>query len=433
MFINRKSILVLLPFLFILIMLSNRNTVYADFTDEIDWATEKELAEKERNTSIKELGYMPGEVLVCFEEGTSIDEIRSIIEKYGGQLSGLKDDGSIMTVDGKPVVIAIISDITVDTAIKLYNSEAKVYYAEKDYVASPGAVEESKTYHLTSEDEKLYICDQDGARLMNGTPEIDGIKYYVQNGELCTGWLYLDNYKMYFDPETFEGAKGFQEINGKMYLFNKDSVMQNFAGTTNISVNGEVNKYWFSDDDASLKTGWLALGSMKLYFDPDTYKAYTNGVYEIDGSRYLFNGDGVVLQNGTPVVNGEKYYCSSTGELKTGWLYLTNWKMYFDPETYAAGVGFREIGGKMYLFNSDGVMQNYAGTTLINLNGENKKYWFSTDDASLKTGWLTLGNMKLYFDPETYAAYTDGVYGIDGQKYLFNSDGVMTGVVGTVD
>ena len=29
----------------------------------------------------------------------------------------------------------------------------------------------------------------------------------------------------------------------------------------------------------------------------------------------FFNSDGIVLQNGTPVVNGEKYYCSATGEL----------------------------------------------------------------------------------------------------------------------
>ena len=74
----------------------------------------------------------------------------------------------------------------------------------------------------------------------------------------------------------------------------------------------------------------------------------------------FFNSDGIVLQNGTPVVNGEKYYCSATGELKTG--------------------------------------------------------------------WLTLGNMRLYFDPETYAAYTEGVYEIDGQKYVFNANGVMTGL-----
>ena len=98
--------------------------------------------------------------------------------------------------------------------------------------------------------------------------------------------------------------------------------------------------------------------------------------------------------------------------------------MYFDPSTYAAAVGFKEINGKTYLFNKDGVMQNDAGTTIINVNGKNNKYWFSTDDASLKTGWLTLGNMKLYFDPKTYAAYTNGTYTIDGKKYTFNADGV---------
>lgn len=40
--------------------------------------------------------------------------------------------------------------------------------------------------------------------------------------------------------------------------------------------------------------------------------------------------------------------------------------MYFDPNTYDAKVGMADINGKRYLFNSDGVMQNYAGTTIVN-------------------------------------------------------------------
>ncbi len=96
--------------------------------------------------------------------------------------------------------------------------------------------------------------------------------------------------------------------------------------------------------------------------------------------------------------------------------------MYFNPNTGVAAIGIVKIEGKDYLFDNNGVMQDYAGTTIIN----GKKYWFSTENASLKSGWLNLGNMKLYFDPTTYAAYTSIVATIDGIIYEFDSNGCVT-------
>ena len=121
----------------------------------------------------------------------------------------------------------------------------------------------------------------------------------------------------------------------------------------------------------------------------------------------------------------KKYWIADEGYLKSGWLNLGNWKMYFDPETYAARTGITDLNGKKYLFNKDGVMQTYAGTTVI----DGKKYWFSDDDASLKSGWLDLGGLKLYFDPTTYQAAV-GLTTISGTTYYFNNDGVMmTGLI----
>lgn len=217
-------------------------------------------------------------------------------------------------------------------------------------------------------DGKAYVSDANGKRITtSGTPIVSGYKYWVQkDGTLGTGWLYLGNWKMYFDPDTYQAKTGMADIKGKRYLFNSDGVMQNFAGTT--IINGK--KYWFSTDDASLKSGWLKLGSMKLYFDPTTYEG-VSGLTKINGKYYMFNSDGVLYSTtGTPIINGKKYWISSDSSLKTGWLYLGKWKMYFDPETCAAKTGMADINGKRYLFNSDGVMQNYAGTTVI----DGKKY-----------------------------------------------------------
>lgn len=264
-------------------------------------------------------------------------------------------------------------------------------------------------------DGKAYLSDENGNRITTaGTPIVEGNKYYVApDGYLRSGWLYLGSWKMYFDTTLYTARTGMSDIDGKKYLFNNDGIMANYAGTP--VINGK--KYWFSTDNASLKTGWLVLGQWKLYFDPATYSARI-GMADIDGHRYLFNDDGV-MQNyaGTPIINGKKYWFSTDGYLKTGWLVLGQWKLYFDPATYAAKTGLSDIGGKKYLFNDDGVMANYAGTPVIN----GKKYWFSTDDASLKTGWLNLGNMKMYFDPVTYQGAV-GVTNINGEYYFFNND-----------
>lgn len=268
-------------------------------------------------------------------------------------------------------------------------------------------------------DGKPYYFDPNGIVMdSTGTPVVNSKKYWIQSdGSLGTGWLYLGKFKLYFDPDTYTALTindGITDINGKKYLFNKDGVMQNYAGTTVVG----GTKYWFSTDDSSLKTGWLNLESWTLYFDPETYGDVT-GINEIDGNKYLFDSNGILKTTGTPTVDGKKYFIGTDNTLQFGWIKLGKWKMYFDYETGAAAVGITHIDGKDYLFNNDGVIQDYAGTTVIN----GKKYWFSTDNASLKSGWLNLGNAKLYFDPATYAAYTSTTATIDGITYKFDSNG----------
>lgn len=231
---------------------------------------------------------------------------------------------------------------------------------------------------------KAYVSDTDGNRItVSGTPLINGKKYWVKpDGYLGTGWLYLGNWKMYFDPNTYDAKVGMADINGKRYLFNSDGVMQNYAGTT--IVNGK--KYWFSTDDASLKTGWLTLAGMKLYFDPKTYVAAT-GWKTIDGKKYYFDENGVLKEGfitkggytyylksdgtyatGTPVINGEKYGFDSKGRQILGWYTLGSWKFYFDPDNGGAAVTtYIKLDDVTYYFNSDGTLASVSNNFYINL------------------------------------------------------------------
>ncbi len=260
-----------------------------------------------------------------------------------------------------------------------------------------------------------YVYDENNSFVTNGTPSVNGVKYYVQNGIAQTGLLKLGNWQMYADPETYELATGLKEIDGKTYLFDKNGV-EILKSRTEV-IDGK--KYWFQED-GSLKSGWSVLGNWTMYFDPETFEAAI-GVNEIEGKTYLFDANGVLYNgSGTPVVNGKKYYVVN-GELKSGWLKLANWQMYFDPETYEAAVGVTKIDGKAYLFDKNGVEILKSRTEVI----DGKKYWFQPD-GTLMSGWCKLGNWTMYFDPETYAAAT-GTVRIDGTDYSFDANGVLIG------
>ena len=259
-----------------------------------------------------------------------------------------------------------------------------------------------------------YVYDYNGTLVRNATPVINGKKYYVDgNGIAQSGWLRLADWQMYFDPYTYEAKIGIAKINGKAYLFDENGV-EVLRSRTEV-VNGK--KYWFQPD-GSLMSGWCQLGDWTMYYDPTTYVGAV-GLTRINGQYYVFDENGVLLRNSTPVVWGKKYYTNGSGVAQSGWLRLANWQMYFNPSTYEAAIGITKIGGKAYLFDENGVEILTSRTE--NING--KKYWFQPD-GSLMSGWCRLGNWLMYFDPITYEAAV-GQRVIDGVSYTFDQNGVL--------
>lgn len=177
------------------------------------------------------------------------------------------------------------------------------------------------------------------------------------------------------------------------------------------------SKYYINSD-GTLRTGWVRLGSWTMYFDRSTGAAHT-GISEADGSYYLFNGSGILQEgSGIPVIDGNKYWMNSDSSLNSGWLDMGAIKMYFDPATFRAAKGVTVVDGKKYAFDANGCLLTGSGTLVIN----GKKYCFNPD-GTVNTGWYTLGNWTFYFDPQTGAAAV-GVVTIDGEQYFFNASGV---------
>ena len=205
-----------------------------------------------------------------------------------------------------------------------------------------------------------YVCNENNIPYSTGTPVINGEKYFVQNYIAKSGWLRLADWQMYFDPETYEAATGLSKIDGKAYLFDENGV-EILKSRTEV-INGK--KYWFQPD-GSLMSGWCDLGVWRMYFDPETYEAAI-GVKTIGEASYLFDENGVLYKgNGTPVFNGKKYFVQDS-KLMSGWLKLADWQMYFNPETYEAATGLSKIDGKAYLFDENGVEILKSRTEVIN-------------------------------------------------------------------
>lgn len=205
----------------------------------------------------------------------------------------------------------------------------------------------------------LYLFDHNGIlRKGPGTPVIDGKKYWMNaDGSLGAGWKKLGSWTMYFDKETGEAHTGISEADGSYYLFNKSGILQEGSGTPVI----DGKKYWMNKN-SSLNSGWLDMGSIKMYFDPVTFEA-AEGVTTIEGKQYAFDGNGCLLTGrGTPVIHGKKYCFNPDGTVNTGWYTLGSWTMYFDSRTGAAAVGVVTIDGKQYYFNASGVKQEWMAT-----------------------------------------------------------------------
>ncbi|NSK30732.1 MBL fold metallo-hydrolase, partial [Sellimonas intestinalis] len=111
----------------------------------------------------------------------------------------------------------------------------------------------------------------EGGKWLTGLQEIEGKWYnFAGTGGSLTGWRTIDGKKYYFDPEVRYAVTGIKKIDGVIYQFSDDGVLQKeiVPGLTE-----EDGKLYYYDENGKKKTGFQIVDGKRYYFDKKTGEA----------------------------------------------------------------------------------------------------------------------------------------------------------------
>ena len=163
---------------------------------------------------------------------------------------------------------------------------------------------------------------------------------------------------------------------------------------------------------AATGDGWHKDGTGRYYIE-DGGRAV--GTRVIDGVRYIFDGDGYVLE-GPAQVNGKVYYSTADG-IRTGVVNIAGENYRFDETDGILKRGFYSENGTLYFRNSHGFVE--PGIRKIG-----DRVYHIAEDGEVLAGWLESENGRRYFSPEDHAMYT-GIRAVDGNQYYFDWNGYL--------
>lgn len=216
-----------------------------------------------------------------------------------------------------------------------------------------------------------------------------GLYYFDAEGKAYTGF-YTDaatGKTYYFEPTTRTALVGLQTVNGNLYYFNENAVMQ----TGMLGVGGL--KYMFGADGAAISGFYTdpATGAT-YYFDPLTHAAAVGSV-TINKSNYFFDAEGVMQ---TGFLGG--YYYGVDGKMVVG-------QMFTD-------------GINIYISGKDGLVLKGLTTT------KDGTYMLDPTDGHMIIGFVQIGTGFFYFgeDGKMVANTTVNIAGVD---CTFNKDGML--------
>ncbi len=162
-----------------------------------------------------------------------------------------------------------------------------------------------------------------------------------------------------------------------------------------------------------LPVGWVETDAGWQYYNPDG-TCTASQWKQIGGKWYHFDAEGI-MQTGWQKIGGAWYYFSASGAMQTNWQKIGGTWYYFSASG-AMQTGWQKIGGSYYYFNASGVMQ--SGWQQIG-----GKWYYLGSSGSMQTGWKQIGSVWYYFNAG--GDMTTGWKTLDGKTYYFKENGAM--------
>ncbi len=276
------------------------------------------------------------------------------------------------------------------------------------------------------DDNVFYFDDETGALLGGKGPftTANGDRIYRRgDGALRTGWIKEDGETYYYSTSNGKMYTGLKQIGSHFYYFDEATGAMQSSGwyTTGKGVR------CFLFDDGTAATGWLGLDGGVGYLSVET-GGLAAGLTQEGIYTYFFDEDtNLMCHDGLHTAkDGSVYYLNDNGAAATGWITVDGNTYYFDPETYRAATGLKQIGYYSYFFDE---------TTGIRLHDciaaakDGTRYWL--DDYGVpQSGWVTADGKTYCFGASTKKALT-GFWQLNDGAYYFGDDGaLLTGHAG---
>ena len=321
--------------------------------------------------------------------------------RYAGE-SAMLSVGEVL-IDGKPFLFDDSGDLL--TGWQTPSDGVRRWYDPETAEIGRGFIRDGETCCYVTED----------FRLLTGLQKIDERLYcFDGDGVMQTGFVTLGSDTYYFDPDDGAAWHGSCVIEGKTYLFDRETCIRQ---TGLVEEKGVLR--CFGDDGVMLTGSWYRTETDSYYFLEDGTGAV--GMLELDGSTYAFNGGKMIrgfagsesvmryfgtdgkMVTGRTEIDGASYLFDASGVMLKGWQETDGGRRYY-ADSGKMLTGVTTIGGEIWILSADGLPVTGAYTA-----ADGKKYYCLTAGKPV-TGW----------------------YKSDGHTRHYGTNGVMT-VSATVD
>lgn len=277
------------------------------------------------------------------------------------------------------------------------------------------------SYDSETEENLGYLCDLEGRIIQKtGWHKSGGCWYYVEdtNGLLAYGFRVIGGVRYYFYPEMATNIIMEDLETGILYAVNSKGICTPITGTGLQTYYGEL---YYLENGKMVRDAWRNIGG-KWYYFGEYGGAAQDGMYTIKDVCYLFNEEGVMLQNAWY----DRHYADQNGVMVTGIVTIDGKQYLFDEGGYSERSGMHTYEGVSYLVAPDGVILGKAAKQGWNQIGSD--WYYVTKDGELLTHCLhRIGGITYGFDGDGKMC-TNGIRYAWYDFYMFDANGkVLTG------